>query len=268
VDRRGSLKSPGKLNDEDYVSKEKHKMIEQTLAGFSRRLRKHGKPCLKVCLLSPHPLVLSEFSKLLANLSYRVKAEHIDSRLTTDFHRLSFPKCPLYIVDACVPTATALLISEIIDRYPEAKVVAVSEKFDETNAFPLLRLGIKGLMTYSEAPLALASAFDALLKGSYWVPSILLSRFVESILPSSRNRTLISSSVGLSRREREVLQAVLDNLSNKEIAGQLNISERTAKFHVSNLLAKFGVQRRADLIVMSFNGSVLGEVQQHGTLQA
>ena len=244
-------------------------MIEHTLAGFSRRLRKHGKPCLKVCLLSPHPLVLSEFSKLLADLSYRVEAEHIDSRLTTDFHTLSFPKCPLYVVDACVPTAAALLVSEIMDRSPDSRVVAVCERFDEANAFPLLRLGTKGLMTYSEAQSDLATAFDALLEGSYWVPRVLLSRFVESILPSSRNRTLISSSVGLSRREREVLQAVLDNLSNKEIAGQLNISERTAKFHVSNLLAKFGVQRRADLIVMSFNGSVLsGAPQQHGTLQA
>jgi DNA-binding NarL/FixJ family response regulator len=156
-----------------------------------------------------------------------------------------------------------------MDRYPEARVIAVSEYFDETNAFPLLRLGTKGLMTYSEALTDLSPAFDALLEGSYWVPRVLLSRFVESILPSSRNRTLISSSVGLSRREREVLQAVLDNLSNKEIAGQLNISERTAKFHVSNLLAKFGVQRRADLIVMSFAGSALNvATQQHSTLQA
>ncbi len=244
-------------------------MIEQTLAGFSRRLRKHGKPCLKVCLLSPHPLVLSEFSKVLANFSYRVKAKHIDSHFTPDFHRLAFPRCPLYLVDACIPTTAALLVSEIMDRYPDARVVAVSEGFDETNAFPLLRLGTKGLLTYGEARTDLSAAFDALLEGSYWVPRVLLSRFVESILPSSRNRTMVSSSVGLSRREREVLQAVLDNLSNKEIAGQLNISERTAKFHVSNLLAKFGVQRRADLIVMSFNGPALGvAAQQHSTLQA
>lgn len=243
-------------------------MIEHSLAGFSRRLRKHGKPCLKVCLLSPHPLVLSEFTKLLADLSYRVKAKNIDSRLTTDFHHLSLPKCPLYIVDACVPNAAALLVSEIMERYPEARVVAVCEKFDETNAFPLLRLGVKGLMTYSEAQTDLATASEALLEGSYWVPRVLLSHFVESILPSSRNRTLISSSVALSRREREVLQAVLDNLSNKEIAGQLNISERTAKFHVSNLLAKFRVQRRADLIVMSFTGSALSMAsQQESTLQ-
>jgi DNA-binding NarL/FixJ family response regulator len=244
-------------------------MIKHTLAGFSRRLHKHGPPCLKVCLLSPHPLVLTEFSKLLANLSYRVKAKHVDSPFANDFHRLPFPKCPLYVVDACVPTSAALLVSEIMDRYPESKVVAVSEGFDEANAFPLLRVGAKGLMTYGEARSDLKEAFKALQEGSYWVPRVLLSRFVESILPSSRNRTMISSSVGLSRREREVLQAVLDNLSNKEIAGQLNISERTAKFHVSNLLAKFGVQRRADLIVMSFNGPALSIAsQQHSTAHA
>lgn len=244
-------------------------MIEQTLAGFSRRLQKHGKPCFKVCLLSPHPLVLSEFTKLLANSSYRVKAKHIDSHFTPDFHRLAFPRCPLYVVDACAPATAALLVSAIIDRYPDARVVAVAERLDEASAFPLLRLGTKGLLTYTEARTDLPDAFEALLEGSYWVPRVLLSHFVESILPSSRNRTMVSGSVGLSRREREVLQAVLDNLSNKEIAGQLNISERTAKFHVSNLLAKFGVQRRADLIVMSFNGSVMNVgPQQQSTLQA
>ncbi len=243
-------------------------MIKQTLAGFSRRVCKHGKPCLKVCLLSPHPLVLSEFSKLLANSSYRVKAKQIDSSFTHDFHKLSFPRCPIYVVDACVPTTAALLVSEIIERYSDAQVIALSEAFDEASAFPLLRLGTKGLLTYAEARTDLPAVFEALLEGSYWVPRILLSRFVESILPGSRNRNMINSSVGLSRREREVLQAVLDNLSNKEIAGQLNISERTAKFHVSNLLAKFGVQRRADLIVMSFSGSALGVApHQQSTLQ-
>ncbi len=52
------------------------------------------------------------------------------------------------------------------------------------------------------------------------------------------------------RREREVLDLLLDNLSNKEIASKLFVCEPTVKFHVSNLLSKFGVQRRADLIVL------------------
>jgi len=56
----------------------------------------------------------------------------------------------------------------------------------------------------------------------------------------------------LSRREQEVLNLLLDNLANKELAERLHISERTVKFHVSNILAKFGVRRRADLILLCY----------------
>ena len=56
-----------------------------------------------------------------------------------------------------------------------------------------------------------------------------------------------STSVALSPREREVLRAVTSNLANKEIAFQLSISVRTVKFHVSALLAKFGVSTRSQL---------------------
>ena len=69
---------------------------------------------------------------------------------------------------------------------------------------------------------------------------------------TSTNRLKVDTSADLSRREREVLDALLENLANKEIASRLNISERTVKFHVSNLLSKLGVRRRADLILLCF----------------
>lgn len=56
------------------------------------------------------------------------------------------------------------------------------------------------------------------------------------------------SSVRLTRREEEVLDGVLRSLSNKEIANELNLSERTVKFHVSSLLAKFKVRGRLELM--------------------
>jgi DNA-binding NarL/FixJ family response regulator len=78
---------------------------------------------------------------------------------------------------------------------------------------------------------------------------------VESVLRKSTRGTSVAARAGLSRREKEVVQGLLDNLSNKEIASKLNISERTVKFHVSNLLQKFNVRRRADLIVLAFQES-------------
>ena len=235
-------------------------MVEQNLSDTTRSASSKG---ITVGLLSPHPLVLSEFTALLAKYSFHVRAIHFDSPLRYQLRELSLPQCPLYIVDAYATTPAAVLISEIADKNPEAQIIALGEQFDDSNAFPLLRVGAKGLLTYTEARNDLPRAIAALFDGSFWVPRVLLARFVDSILPGTRNRCMLTSPAGLSRREREVLQAVLENLSNKEIAGQLNISERTAKFHVSNLLAKFGVQRRADLILMCFKGPSLGAVDQH-----
>lgn len=53
----------------------------------------------------------------------------------------------------------------------------------------------------------------------------------------------------LSLRQDQVLAGITQNLSNKEIAAQLNISERTVKFHVSALLQKFDVRGRVDLML-------------------
>jgi DNA-binding CsgD family transcriptional regulator len=58
----------------------------------------------------------------------------------------------------------------------------------------------------------------------------------------------VGSSVKLTRREEEVFGGVVRSLANKEIAASLNLSERTVKFHVSSLLAKFRVRGRMELM--------------------
>ena len=58
----------------------------------------------------------------------------------------------------------------------------------------------------------------------------------------------VHSKVSLTRREEEVLSGLMKSLANKEIAANLNLSERTVKFHVSSLLAKFRVRGRMELV--------------------
>jgi DNA-binding NarL/FixJ family response regulator len=58
----------------------------------------------------------------------------------------------------------------------------------------------------------------------------------------------VRSQVKLTRREEEVLSGLMKSLTNKEIASNLNLSERTVKFHVSSLLAKFHVRGRMELV--------------------
>ena len=58
----------------------------------------------------------------------------------------------------------------------------------------------------------------------------------------------VKASVKLTRREEEVLDGIFRSLANKEISCELNISERTVKFHVSSLLSKFKVRSRKELM--------------------
>lgn len=57
----------------------------------------------------------------------------------------------------------------------------------------------------------------------------------------------MAGAASLSPRQKEILRAVLCDQANKEIASRLNITVRTVKFHISSLLAKFGVENRAEL---------------------
>ena len=72
-----------------------------------------------------------------------------------------------------------------------------------------------------------------------------LTEKAQKLLEAGRS---VKSHVRLTRREEEVLNGVVRSLANKEIAASLHLSERTVKFHVSSLLAKFRVRGRMELV--------------------
>lgn len=209
---------------------------------------------LKVCLLSPHPLVRSEFERLLPDKQFQFSFKTVNASSASELQSISVPRAAVYVVDAQMPQPLlSSLIETILDRNPKAKVLVLAAKHTDSTSFELLRFGVKGLLSYGQAEEQWPRALPLVAAGGYWVPRSVLSRFVESILGSRKGGASKGKLLGtLSRRETEVLDSLMLNLSNKEIANKLNISERTVKFHVSNLLAKHGVRRRADLIVLHF----------------
>src|SRR5215470_5862517 len=213
-----------------------------------------GKSRLKVCLLSPHPMVLDEFQRLLEDSGFQIVSKQLESMLAPDLRNLEVPKASVYVVDAhAARQATGALLGNILDKHDGARLIVVGEKFKENDSHSLLRQGVKGILNYGEAREQLPRALPLVANGGFWVPRTMLSKFVDSILSTTQGRRLRSDSPAeLSRREQEVLNGLLENLANKEVADRLHISERTVKFHVSNLLAKFGVRRRADLILLCY----------------
>ena len=216
--------------------------------------RNGTKTALKVCLLSPHPMVLNEFERLLDNSGFQISTKQLDSMLAPDLRTLEVPKASVYVVDAhAAKQATGALLGNILDHSASARLLVVGDNLSESDSYSLLRQGVKGILNYTEAREQLPRALPLVAEGGFWVPRTVLSRFVDSILTGAQGRRLRNDApTDLSRREQEVLNGLLENLANKEVADRLHISERTVKFHVSNLLAKFGVRRRADLILLCY----------------
>jgi DNA-binding NarL/FixJ family response regulator len=207
-----------------------------------------------VCLFWLHPLVRAEVERALSRSPHELLSCRLESRF--DARQVAIPAAVAYIVDGSIPRiASESLVAAILARNPSSRVIVLAEAFDESSAFPLLRLGVKGIVTYAEIPDQLSGALREVGDGGFWVPRQLLSRFIETSLTRSFSRALPAAALnpsGLTTRELEVLNDLLENFSNKEIAKRLHVSERTAKFHVSNVLSKYGVRRRADLILLSY----------------
>jgi DNA-binding NarL/FixJ family response regulator len=220
--------------------------------------REKDMPRIDVCLLSPHFLALREMRRSLPPDKYSVHARALTSDPALDED--AFPAVCVYVIDiegALGQIAPGL--AELIQQRPDSHFIAIAEAFNETNTFPILRLGFKGIIEHAALERQIVNAIETVTAGGYWVPRIILSDFVSSILKTSPHPRLERSAVDLSRRESEVLEALLNNRSNKEIANHLSISERTVKFHVSNVLRKFRVGRRADLILL---GTQMASQQQ------
>jgi DNA-binding NarL/FixJ family response regulator len=199
-------------------------------------------------------MVLEEFQRSLEKLGFKISPKQLDSMLAPDLRQLDVPRASVYVIDAhAARQATGALLTNILDHFPDARLLVVGDQLKESDSHALLRQGVKGILNYSEARDQLPRALPLVAAGGFWVPRTVLSRFVDSILSTTHGRRLRGDAPSeLSRREQEVLNSLLENLSNKEIADRLHISERTVKFHVSNLLAKFGVRRRADLILLCY----------------
>jgi len=171
---------------------------------------------------------------------------------TSEADTLKRPNCPrLFVLDGCsINLPLGPLSSRLRAHSPGSKFLALlpPDRSGESEMMLLFNWGIDGLVTlHKKWKTELPKAAVALLRGRPWVPSEVLLAFVKQMKALLDRQLLAGQS--LTAREGQVLQLLFRRLTNKEIARQLNISERTAKFHVSNVLSKLGLETRRTLLV-------------------
>lgn len=201
----------------------------------------------KLLLFCQHPVAQQRFASLLSKAGFEVM---VSPELRLPDPQSSAGETRLVILDCCDLEAAHEFVRRLHVEQPDVAVLVLLPRLEGPHIYALLRLGVKGVVAYRQAQRELARSACLVAKGGYCVPSEILTGFIESILPELDEGKSLPNEREVSRRERDVLGLLLENLSNKEIAGRLFVSERTVKFHVSNLLSKFGVPRRADLILL------------------
>jgi two-component system NarL family response regulator len=156
----------------------------------------------------------------------------------------------LFLLDACsLPVDLGRLAQRCRAQAPGSKFLALLPTGNGSTE-EMLRLfycGIDGFVELhrtwqAELPLAIHS----ILYGQLWVPPEVLLAFVRQAKSVLDTQLLPGHS--LTAREGQVLQLLMRRLTNREIAIALGISERTVKFHVSNILSKLQLEDRRGLL--------------------
>jgi DNA-binding NarL/FixJ family response regulator len=203
---------------------------------------------LTIQAISEHPLLIRAVEKMLADVKeypFIPSASNVDEAM----RKTSFPR--LFLLDACcLHTDVGPLAERCRTSSPGSKFLMFlppSKGANYTDEIRLFYRGIDGFVELSETWIAeLPQAIRSVLSGQYWVRPQILMAFVRHAQVLEQSRLLRGYS--LTAREGQILRLLMRRLSNKEISNQLHISGRTVKFHVSNILGKFGLEDRRGLL--------------------
>ena len=121
---------------------------------------------------------------------------------------------------------------------PATKVIALTSFDDDEKVFPAIKAGAAGYLLKDVHPAELAEAVRRASRGEALLAPSVAARLMQEV---SGERP---ASAGLTERELEVLRLIARGMSNKLIARELVVSEKTVKTHVSNILAKLHLADR------------------------
>jgi len=162
------------------------------------------------------------------------------------------PMPDVVLMDLHMPKLGGVEATEAISRaYPEVKVVVLTSFGEVERVHAALAAGAAGYLLKDAEPEEVGTAIRAAAVGEV---------HLDSAVARQLTRRMAAPQVGLSAltaREREILALVAQGHSNREIAEQLVISERTARTHVSNVLSKLQLSSRTQAALLAIREGLI-----------
>lgn len=202
---------------------------------------------ISVLLVDDHSLVRRGFRRILEDEPDIVVAgEAGDGAEAIRMARELRPQ--VVVMDCALPGLNGLQATrQILEDSPEALVLMLSMHPEETWVRQALDAGARGYILKSAVDLELGAAIRRVVAG-------------ETVLDSQLERPAAlkgERSSGLTQRELEILQMIVDGKSNKEIATALSLSANTVAVHRANMMDALGIHKTAELVVYAIRNGLV-----------
>jgi DNA-binding NarL/FixJ family response regulator len=212
---------------------------------------------IRVAVVDDQELVRSGFVVLLrSSIDIEVVGEAGDGAEAWELCRRTAPD--VVLMDVRMPrmdgiAATRRILSD--PRCANTRVLVLTTFDQDELVLEALRAGASGFLLKDTRPAQLLDAISVIASGDALLAPAVTRRMI-GLLSALPDPASPPQDDGLTEREREVLVAVANGLSNQEIADRLHMGYGTVKTHVSHLLAKLDCRDRAQLVMRAYESGV------------
>jgi DNA-binding NarL/FixJ family response regulator len=218
---------------------------------------------LRILLVDDHVLFRKGVAALLTRRqSMQVVGEAGDGIEAINAAREILPD--IILMDIEMPRCNGLEATRRIKReMPHVKIVILTVSDDDKNLFEAIKSGAQGYLLKDLEPYQLYDMLESISSGEAPLSGVVAAKILKEFSqPSAQSSDESGIAENLTAREIDILQLVVEGMTNKEIASTLTISENTVKIHLRNILDKLHLQNRIQAAVYAVRQGLVEETPE------
>ena len=210
---------------------------------------------IRVVLVDDHPVVHDGIRSMLADVDdiQLVGEAETGAKALELMEEMEEIGVDVLLLDMELPDIAGTQVAQAIrQNHPEIKILSLSAHDNSIYVRQLLELGAAGYLLKDEAPDLIVEAIRGVAHGQTgWISRGISARLTEWMQSGDL------AGIGLSPRERETLDLLVQGKTNQAIAAELNISEKTVEKHVKAVFDKLHVNSRVEAAVFAIKQGIV-----------
>lgn len=204
----------------------------------------------KILIVDDHAIVLDGLKSLLSKFE-GIEIAGVASNGEEGLKQLALTKAELVITDLSMPGMDGLeFIKTIRNDFPPTKIIVLSLHDEPHFIRHIMKLRVQGYILKNDASSELVEAVERVLNGKTFFSSKINQVLMEQLNEPNTEKLL-------TERELEIIKLIVKEFSNKQIAEQLFISERTVETHRKNIFRKTESNNIVGLIKYAYNNNLI-----------